>query len=633
MVVTARFPAEEYGLRTIAEGDDDYHRQMIDIFAVKLGLNLLSLLVILTSGYIRSSLLAPTTRGPDCSCMYVGHQCSINFGIVSWSRRCLWIVLGILSLPIHLLYNSLIVNIHTVHDAYEVLVNDDFLTGQSFDILSLSPTRFRDQDSAPIPFDNIYPSEWPAIDVLQDKLEKLQSNIGSWTPLSREDCLQQYAMTGYTSFRTVVIITNWTLPQENNSALGIGALPGHPVDEVTSRLLALCPAAWLNKTKDSFIPDTAAYILPHAICISGQTDYPGSGGCEFSPEEMYSEYDLCFAYQNNYVYNTSRVVNFERCLSEPIPNISARFVFLPDICLIVSIVIGIKALIASVAFFTIPGTPLFGRDPLYEDRYKIVQGLRRKVKFENPLHGKELKQNFTVPGTSRATKHIWIAVQVLLLAWMTVIYYRGLGAFGEGSIPSSTSDRQWYFGILLYPNIIQIILMVREYLESNWADGKAEGGGFLEHLHITLPLGLYNTLLHTLAGLWMFVSILDQQNLHSYYGGTSSTSPIAILDTAIGGFPKQLANDAYQFAAPFLLIGIVVGSILAVWPCYMILYPFCFCFVGVLYGLKKLGKLIATCYKRLTGRKIKTTTAQKAESLTRLEIDASTLQPFSAAFD
>jgi hypothetical protein len=74
----------------------------------------------------------------------------------------------------------------------------------------------------------------------------------------------------------------------------------------------------------------------------------------------------------------------------------------------------------------------------------------------------------SIGANGRVTKdEIWCygVVLVVFYIWLNVLYDAGLGAFGQGAVPSSMMDWVWILGILIYQNMIHLgtVLFVAQY--------------------------------------------------------------------------------------------------------------------------------------------------------------------------
>jgi hypothetical protein len=97
----------------------------------------------------------------------------MNFRKATWLWKILWLVLAATSLPVHLLYNSIIVAAEPSCNTYEIMVLEKFFEGEPFNGSTLNATQFQDQVSAPVPFGTHFSSQWPGVAQLQETLQNV----------------------------------------------------------------------------------------------------------------------------------------------------------------------------------------------------------------------------------------------------------------------------------------------------------------------------------------------------------------------------------------------------------------------------------------------------------------------------
>ncbi|MCJ1269241.1 hypothetical protein MMC22_009131 [Lobaria immixta] len=216
--------ADSYGFATIWTGKDFKRLQLFDTMAVQLPLNILSGIAVCGSDYVRKCLLAPPediNRNPRGDIEYQSLQA---WWKTTFVRKILWITSVLTSLPIHYVYNSIILSALPAYDAYEVMVDERFFSGEPFDVSAINLTQFEFETGAPMPYNTSWQSQWPASARLQQSLESVQQDPSSWTNLSNPDCRIKYGLKTYSTYRTVVLVTNWTQNlTSNDSALAVGA--------------------------------------------------------------------------------------------------------------------------------------------------------------------------------------------------------------------------------------------------------------------------------------------------------------------------------------------------------------------------------------------------------------------------
>jgi hypothetical protein len=102
----------------------------------------------------------------------VGYQSFTNFRKATWLRKILWLGLVATSLPIRLLYNSVVSAAEPSYGAYEIIVSEKSFEGKPFNVSALNATQFRDQGGAPVPFLTRFPSQWPGVPQLRETCKR-----------------------------------------------------------------------------------------------------------------------------------------------------------------------------------------------------------------------------------------------------------------------------------------------------------------------------------------------------------------------------------------------------------------------------------------------------------------------------
>ena len=158
IVIVAIVPVEEYGWHVVVVDYESDVWKTRGFLLMVLPLNILSTVIVFMSDHVRRSILAPTTTDNirDVK-IAIGYQSFSNWTGLSWKKRLLFLVLGLISLPIHLLYNSMILKVQSAYDAYEVLASEHFLAGASSNISTIIPTQFQDQAGAPVAYNTPFP--------------------------------------------------------------------------------------------------------------------------------------------------------------------------------------------------------------------------------------------------------------------------------------------------------------------------------------------------------------------------------------------------------------------------------------------------------------------------------------------
>ena len=213
---------------------------------------------------------------------------------------------------------------------------------------------------------------------------------------------------------------------------------------------------------------------------------------------------------------------------------TTQFLFIPRIAQCVCLLLGIKAVIALVAYCTISGTPILERKNDQDNG--IIESLR-------------------------ATAVPWYVVKFIIFIWLNILWDSGRSIFGAGIEPASSEDQYWLAGILVWQNALHVLLNVRMLLESNvldaWAGGRRWAGTGL--------LILYTVGLHQLISSWLSIRIVQRYDLESLVQPTKPQI-IAFQDTFSSFNVLYSAASSDQPAPMFLgFLAIVFSSMLL--PC------------------------------------------------------------------
>ncbi|CAF9906733.1 MAG: hypothetical protein GOMPHAMPRED_004900 [Gomphillus americanus] len=529
LVLFLKLQVGEYGWITISEGPvtGAWTTYM-------LGFNTLSTIIILTSDFFRLNLLSPTTWDIDSypsGMMVVGWQSLGNFMAVRWWKKILYIILGLTSLPIHLLYSSMIIEVESAFDAYEVVVSADFFHGKPFNISALNVTEFRDQPRAPITYGTEFPSAWPAIQNLQTTLEAVQRNTTNWNNLTEADCRSTYGDQVYKDFRT--------LP------LAIGALPGQNIDGYSNKFMAPCPSAWLESTPGSFIPDTTPYISETVQdtkgCFKNNTFFE-SQEC-LDQDAFGKNYDMCYWYAPkisnppqdaalNDGWDPSKAVGLSYCLSEPLSLGLERRIIVGRVAFIILCVLGAKVLAASISYLVITGRP---------------------IKRDDPKYTKHISDN----NSSVLGFISWLLIVVATIVWACVLVASGLNQFGADVTPSSPADQNWIFRILIWANILHPLIAIRATIEGNFFDSMTD----YSHWASSIVVALYYVLWHQFINWTFYVKVLERYSLESL-AGSFVKAPLAILNLQYTRSEENHGGVVYFVIVMVMLASIFIPPIL-----------------------------------------------------------------------
>lgn len=102
-------------------------------------INILSTMLLGASNYSMQCVSAPTRTDIDKAhrkklWMDIGVPSIRNLRFISWPRKILWCCLVLSSVPLHLMYNSVVYSSTAMSEAAFFIVTDDFLTGASYNL-------------------------------------------------------------------------------------------------------------------------------------------------------------------------------------------------------------------------------------------------------------------------------------------------------------------------------------------------------------------------------------------------------------------------------------------------------------------------------------------------------------------
>ncbi|OBT55899.1 hypothetical protein VE04_05042 [Pseudogymnoascus sp. 24MN13] len=278
---------ERYGMVSVMEQKCDSFPWRLNLITV--AVNIAATVVVMASDHIREGLIAPSPESflkQKGELRSLGTQSWTNFCAAVWYKRVFVVVLWLSSLPIHFLGNSIFFIKSSAYNVYEVLVSPSFFDGQSANITSLNMLRYETPETpTSAALDAVWPRDYTGVDELQKSLDKLQTKPSLWRNLTRNACIEEYNSEYYHELKTLVMVTNTTTPEWNNSALGIGILPGYRITAVGSSLIALCPDIYLATNNMSRKPDTAPYIRKTPQALSEEMWY-----CDLIPDAMNTTY-------------------------------------------------------------------------------------------------------------------------------------------------------------------------------------------------------------------------------------------------------------------------------------------------------------------------------------------------------
>jgi hypothetical protein len=171
---------------------------------VHFAINALSTALLCGSNYCMQCLSAPTRKEIDRAHAHrkwldIGVYSLRNLSVISRKKRWLWWLLGLSSVPLHLMYNSAFFSSLASYDYNVVYANEGWLTGTAYNAtrasLAWSPSKF--------------------------DVSLVQQSVSKFQRLTNARCIEAYATDFTPDRRTVVVVCN-----ESSSYNGIPLLDG-----------------------------------------------------------------------------------------------------------------------------------------------------------------------------------------------------------------------------------------------------------------------------------------------------------------------------------------------------------------------------------------------------------------------
>ncbi|GAB7354941.1 hypothetical protein MBLNU459_g5560t1 [Dothideomycetes sp. NU459] len=225
----AKYGTRDGGIGTVLVGSCDATAKWSRW--LHMAINILSTLLLGASNYCMQRLSAPTRSDLDRAhargvWLDIGVPSLRNQRWLGSYRSGLWLLLGLSSLPLHLMYNSVVFETLSSPSSYQILVaTEKFMAGGTWNL----PYR---SDAA----DNAF------VQSIQSNLSSSQSqNESSWVRLSKSACVSSYD-TGILPTRSdLVVVTSQGTTPANNSVLGLMSS-----DLTTNYILqSYDPRAWM----------------------------------------------------------------------------------------------------------------------------------------------------------------------------------------------------------------------------------------------------------------------------------------------------------------------------------------------------------------------------------------------------
>ena len=207
IVASARNPGHG-GLANIQEGSCS-ESDRLD-FWLHLLINALSTVLLAASNYCMQCLSSPTRKDIDKAhaqhrWLDIGVQSLRNLGSISRYRLCLWWLLALSSIPLHLLYNSAVISTQASQE-YDVFVGSPDLIGGNGVNWSMPVGEFKS-----LPYHDIGNSAQSAETLYLNQFQ----NVSTWNRLGNDACIQAYFKPYIIGYGDVIAMTsklNATVP-------------------------------------------------------------------------------------------------------------------------------------------------------------------------------------------------------------------------------------------------------------------------------------------------------------------------------------------------------------------------------------------------------------------------------------
>ncbi|KAK5009044.1 hypothetical protein LTR28_002982 [Elasticomyces elasticus] len=159
---------------------------------IHLGINIMSTLLLTGSNYCMQCLSAPTRGMIDIAhgkkkWLDIGVPSLRNLSSLGWRKSIPWWLLGLSSLPLHLLYNSAFFSTISSNDYMIYFVSQDFVHGGSYNDIAFQPS-----------------DGWHDLSAIG----AFQRDLSTFERLENADCISAYATNFLTSRRTLAIVTS-----------------------------------------------------------------------------------------------------------------------------------------------------------------------------------------------------------------------------------------------------------------------------------------------------------------------------------------------------------------------------------------------------------------------------------------
>jgi hypothetical protein len=209
MIVTASGPKPDRGIGTLYVGSCGIVNKWN--LALHLLINILSSILLSASNYAMQILSSPTRSECDKAharrdWLDIGVNGLRNLTRISWQRRILWTLLGISSIPIHLLFNSAIFKTLVANEYFRAVVTTDFLDGG--EIMANDPYSGPSYSDFDVSSLEQYRSDYHA--ALRSIQQQYRERKTMYEQLDPPECISSYGRPLMSGRSNVFLVTNST---------------------------------------------------------------------------------------------------------------------------------------------------------------------------------------------------------------------------------------------------------------------------------------------------------------------------------------------------------------------------------------------------------------------------------------
>lgn len=301
-----------------------------------------------------------------------------------------------------------------------------------------------------------YDTDWPGIDAMNDTLAELHASVNAsrWQSLTWLECFDGITLTqNYNDQRHFIMVTDYE--DSEDPVTGLAVLSG--VNYGTQRPVAICPEEYLARTP-GFHDTSSHLVMPRTSKIKINGTKVGSS--------------MCWPYWNGTStklgkdnlnsdrfsgYDATADVQLKYCLKEMVEPQCAIY-YSPWITLILAGVTGLQALLMTIVFLVSQQTPLVLPGDVMASclKHPDVHTAPGNPAFRRPLVG----------GSDVFVALYWVVTVFLVVQLVVLISWGSTAMQKPGLIRADESPKTWFIAPICISGAVQLVLVVREYLEN-----------------------------------------------------------------------------------------------------------------------------------------------------------------------